>query len=63
MIKSAIKTQLKKIKTAIAVKNLTNIDELTKKYYSMVDKSAKTNVFHKNNANRKKSRLMKLIKK
>ena len=57
--KSSIRTSEKKLRTFVKE----NKKEEAKKEYqifsSLLDKSAKTNVIHKNKANRKKSRLAK----
>jgi len=50
-------------KMAIRVFRKNPTSENLKKVYSVVDKAAKRNVFHKNKATRLKSRLSRLLKK
>ena len=61
MIKSAVKTAIKKVDAAIAA----NDKELAKaellKATSAIDKAASKGVYHKNNASRKVSRLAKAV--
>ena len=63
MKKSSIRTYEKKIRKFTLEKNIEKATEALKTYFSLVDKASKTNLLHKNTANRKKSRLTSLIKK
>ena len=63
MKKSAIRTCEKKIRKFTLEKNTEKAQEALKTFYSLIDKAAKTNLYHKNAAGRKKSRLSALIKK
>jgi small subunit ribosomal protein S20 len=54
---------LKDIEKLIAEKKLSEAEKLVPKAYQALDKAAKTGVMKKNAAARKKSRLMKLLKK
>lgn len=57
--KNKIELLMKKIKKE---KKITEIKDLVKKLYSVIDKAAKKNIFHKNKANRLKSNILKLVK-
>ena len=59
--KSAVRTAEKKIVKAVEIKNWEDADSAYTKFSSLIDKAAKTNLFHKNKAARKKSRLAKFI--
>jgi small subunit ribosomal protein S20 len=59
--KSNIKSLMKKIDKAITAGDKTKLTELVKKVQSLIDKAAKMQVIKKNNAARKKSRLLKKI--
>lgn len=61
--KSNIKSLLKKIDKAITAGDKTKLEELVKNVQSLIDKAAKNNIIKKNNASRKKSRLLKKINK
>ncbi len=61
-IKSNIKTLLKKIDRTITAGDKNKLPELIKQAQSLIDKAAKTKIIKKNNAARKKSRLLKRIK-
>ena len=61
MIKSRISTQVKKFKLAVEQKELANAEELYKQTVSLIDKAAKTNIFHKNAASRKQAKLAVLL--
>lgn len=56
--KNKIKLLTKKIKKE---KKSTEIKDLIKKFYSLIDKAAKKNIFHKNKAARLKSKITKLV--
>ncbi len=58
MVKSALKTDLKKFDTA-AAENAENKQELYTKAVSAVDKAAVKGIVHKNKANRTKAQLAK----
>lgn len=57
MIKSALKTQIKKFETAVANKNVEEAKEQLRLTYKALDMAASKKVIHKNVARRKKSRL------
>jgi len=59
--KDEIKQLLKSVKKAIAANNKEEALKLLKLGYKKIDKAAKRHLIHKNNAARKKSRLMKKI--
>jgi small subunit ribosomal protein S20 len=59
-VKSAIKTFVKKTRTAIAAGEENGM-ELFQSTSSLVDKAAKRGIIHKNAANRKKARLAKRL--
>lgn len=61
--KEAFRDALKKIKKLLAEKKVEEAKKLIPLAYKALDKAAKTNVIKKNTAARKKSRLMKLVKK
>lgn len=53
------RTFIKKLKTTTSK---TEAEDLFKKVSSMIDKLAKKNIIHKNNAANKKSKLQKMVK-
>lgn len=55
--KSAIKTYIRKYKTAVAAGNPENATALFSKVSSLLDKAASKGIIHKNTAARHKSRL------
>lgn len=60
----AIKRTRKELRKAIEGKKDKNqIEEILKKFYSIVDKAAKRRVIHKNKAARLKSRAVKFVQK
>lgn len=61
--KEAFRDALKKIKKLLAEKKTDEAKKLVPLAYKALDKAAKTNTIKKNTAARKKSRLMRLIKK
>ncbi|MBS0617937.1 MAG: 30S ribosomal protein S20 [Spirochaetes bacterium] len=61
--KSAIRTQEKKLRALVAAKKGDEAVKAQDQLVSLVDKAAKTNLIHKNAANRKKSRIAHLLKK
>jgi small subunit ribosomal protein S20 len=62
-IKSLVKTQINKARAAIATPTVNSEDalEAVRKAVSELDRAAKKGVIHKNNAARRKSRLMKQL--
>lgn len=62
MIKSALKTSIKKLETAIDAKNLDEAKTLFVSTSSSLDAAAQKGVLHKNAAARRKSRLDAKIK-
>ncbi len=72
--KSTIKTLAKNLKKFlkdlrkeeninIQIEKKNSIEKEKNKFFSIVDKAVKKNIFHKNKAARKKSRIIKFIKK
>lgn len=59
--KNAMKTTIKSLKKAVVKGEATA--ELVTKAYKLIDKAAKHHIVHKNNAARKKSRLMAMVNK
>ena len=63
-VKTSIKSSITRLRNGIVNKNdKAEIESLYRKTSSLLDRASKTNVIHKNNASRKKSRLQKLINK
>ncbi len=62
-VKSIVKTEVTKARVAIAAPTVGNEDalEAVRKAVSELDRAAKKGVIHKNNAARRKSRLMKQL--
>lgn len=60
-IKSAVKTSMKKVETAVNEKNKEEAQAALTAAISTISKAAKKGVYHKNNAARKVSRLTKLV--
>ncbi|KAF2956798.1 30S ribosomal protein S20 [Marinitoga sp. 38H-ov] len=61
--KTRVKNSIKKVLVAIESKEeKETINELLRNAFSVIDKAAKKGVIHKNNADRKKSRLTKRVK-
>lgn len=58
-----IRKAAKNVKKLAAAGQLDEATKALKEAYAALDKAAKKNVIHKNNASRKKSRLAKLLKK
>ena len=56
-VKNNIDFLLRQFKKAVAANNKAQAEELAKKLTKAIDKAAKRNIFHKNNAARKKSKL------
>lgn len=61
-VKSQIKQLIKDVNTAIAGKNLETAKTAVQQAFSALDKAAKKHIVHKNNADRKKSRLAHKLK-
>lgn len=59
-IKSLVRTQITKARNAIAIGD-ENSEEAVRKAISELDRAAKKGVIHRNNAARRKSRLMKRL--
>ena len=63
-VKTSIKSAITRLRNGIENKNdKAEIESLYRDASSLLDRASKTNVNHKNNASRKKSRLQKLINK
>lgn len=61
--KNKIKSFLKEVKNLILQKKFEEAKRLLPKVYKILDKAAKVGVIKKNTANRKKSRITKLVNK
>lgn len=61
MVKSAIKTELKKFEAAVAEGNKAGAQELLNVCVKKLDQAAAKGVYHKNTVSRKKSQLAKAI--
>jgi small subunit ribosomal protein S20 len=59
--KSALKTLIKRVKSAIEAKNLDGAQDALKKVIPAIDKAASKHVIHKNAASRKISRLTRQV--
>ena len=62
-VKTAIKSSITKLKESIESDNAEETEKLCREPSKVLDRAAKKNVIHKNNASRKKSRLQQLINK
>jgi len=62
-VKTELKKTLKKFKALVAAKNANEAKQLILKVFSQLDKAAKKNIIHRQTANRKKSRLAKMLAK
>lgn len=60
-VKTKLKEALKKFKKLLQAKNLSEAKPQLAKLFSQLDKAAKKKVIHKNLANRKKSRLSRML--
>lgn len=60
--KKIIKDIIKKIRKSIEAGNIDEAKKMSKSVIKFLDKAAKTHLFHKNTAARKKSRILKAIK-
>ncbi|MBI5359538.1 MAG: 30S ribosomal protein S20 [Planctomycetes bacterium] len=56
-IKSALKSQIKKVRTLVSEKNFASAEKELLTVQKMLDKAAKTHLLHTNKASRLKSRL------
>ena len=61
LLKKTFRTDVKNITKKLDAKDVKGLDELVSKAYKSLDKAAKNNAIHKNNAARRKSRLMKKV--
>ena len=59
---SSVRTAEKKLRKLVSAKKIDDAREVLKSFSSLIDRVAKKNIIHKNNASRKKSRLSALIK-
>lgn len=55
---SRVKTHVKKVEAALEAKDMEKAKQELQKAYSIIDHTASKGILHKNNAARKKSRLM-----
>lgn len=63
MIKSSVKTAIKKVLVAVKAGNKEEAKIALTNAIRTIDKACSKGIFHKNNASRKKSRLTKLVNK
>ncbi|MFH1610898.1 MAG: 30S ribosomal protein S20 [Patescibacteria group bacterium] len=61
VVKENIDYLFRQFKKAISDNNKTKAEELAKKLTKAIDKAAKRSIFHKNNAARKKSKMVKKV--
>lgn len=59
--RSAVRSAEKSIVSLVREKKFEDAEKVFRTYASLIDKASKTNIYHPNNASRKKSRLSKLI--
>lgn len=57
MIKSAVRTDIKKLETAISAGDATTASDQFRKTVASIDRATSKGIFHKKTADRKKSRL------
>lgn len=62
-VRTGTRTQVKKVRALIAAGKLTEASEALKPALKSLDKAAEKGVIHKNNAARRKSRLVKALNK
>ena len=62
-VKTAIKSSITKLKESIESDNAEETEKLYRETSKVLDRAAKKQVIHKNNASRKKSRLQQLVNK
>lgn len=60
---SALRTQIKKMRSTIGEGDEKTINTMLSETFSMIDRSAKRNIIHRNTADRYKSRLSKAAQK
>lgn len=60
---SALRTQIKKMRNTIGEGDEKAINTMLSETFSMIDRSAKRNIIHRNTADRYKSRLSKAVQK
>jgi len=58
IVRNSTRTQIKKVRALLAAGKLTEAEEALKPALSALDKAAEKGVIHKNNAARRKSRLV-----
>lgn len=61
-LKSMLKTQIRKVREAVAASNVTEAETELRLTTKKLDQAAAKNVIHRNKASRTKSRLQRLIK-
>lgn len=61
-VKSALKTQIRKVRDAVSAKNLDQAAAEFRAVTKKLDQAAAKNVIHRNKASRTKSRLQRLMK-
>jgi len=59
MAKSKVKTEIRKFEEAVQAKDKEHAEEYLKTVIKLIDTAARKNIYHKNTAARKKSRLSK----
>ena len=59
--KSAIRTEIKKVRVAVEAKNLAEAEKALLSAFRLIDKSVSDGVQHKNTASRQKSEISKLV--
>jgi small subunit ribosomal protein S20 len=60
--KDAYRAKIKEVKKGIGVLDAKKLQDKLSESYKLIDKAAKKNVLHKNNAARKKSQIARLVK-
>jgi len=63
IVRSSTRTEIKKVRSLIAAGKLTEAEEALRPALSALDKAAEKGVIHKNNAARRKSRLVAALSK
>lgn len=61
--KNKLKDTIKEYETAVEEGNIKKAEELLPETYKIIDKAASHNIIHKNNANRKKSKMKRMLNK
>ena len=61
-VKSILKTEIRKVRTAVEAKNFTQADQEFREVAKKLDQAAAKNVIHRNKAARTKSRLQRFLK-